>query len=226
MSVGELNINTSANLQGLWHLSGTTDSSVNGYNLTNNNTVTFPAGKFNNAGFFNGTNQSLSIADASCANLEISGSCTLLLWFKPSTLTGSIICKGKLSNESARKFHTFIDTNKLRVIHAGLTTNQDITNSSILSIGQWYCGIFVYDSSAGFIKLWINGKQDRLAASGSATDSNAPFTIACDTFGGGDTQSGFFNGQVDEVAVYSRAWSDKEVKDYYAWAVGRRTGAV
>lgn len=43
-SVGELWPNYSANLQGLWHLSGTTDSSSNEYNLTNNNVVTFIPG--------------------------------------------------------------------------------------------------------------------------------------------------------------------------------------
>lgn len=223
---GELWPNYSSNLQGLWHLSDVNDSSANAYNLTNNGTTTFPSGKFGNGGLFNGTNQSLSIADASCANLEISGDITAMYWFKPNVLSGAIICKGKNTNSAARKLHTFIDVNKLRCLHLGLTTNSDITNDTILAIGQWYFGCFVYDSTEQFIKLWVNGNLAKLPASGVGSDSNAPFTIACDTFGGGDTQSAFFSGMIDEVAIYNRAWKDKEIINYYAWAKGLRTSTL
>ena len=59
MSLGEI---PGGNLRAYYKLEGLTDSSGNGFDLTNNNTVTFGAGKFANAADFgsSGTNKGLT----------------------------------------------------------------------------------------------------------------------------------------------------------------------
>ena len=82
----EINANwllNDANLQGYWRLeSDGSDESSNGYDLTNSG-ASFVTGKFGNGVDLELTESDyLYIVDASCPNLEISGSQTWSAWVK------------------------------------------------------------------------------------------------------------------------------------------------
>jgi hypothetical protein len=213
---------TDANLQGFWRGEDVNDLSPNGYTLTNNNSVTFTAGKWGNAFTLNGSNQYLSIADANCANLEISGSCTALVWFKPIANGGRLMCKGKISSEGTRKFDFFFNGNTIAVVHKGIT--DIITNTATISTGVWSFATFIYDNTNSLIKLIVNGVKTEVSGSGTGSDSNAPFTIGCDTFGAGDTPADFFNGQIANVAILNRAITDDDYNSLYVTGVKKFNG--
>ena len=210
MPIGELWPQT--NVQGLWHLSNTSDSSGNGYNLNNVNTATFPVGKFGNCvNLVASSVQYLDIADASCANLEISGSQTWMCWTKFNTATGlrGIMCKA-----NSKRLWTINSVFTFDM--PGLTTNTTVTSSVTPTTGVWYFVAGVYDSTAQKLKIWINTTKSEVSASGSATDTNGAFLI-----GNQEAHNIPFDGQIDEAVIFNKALSDNEIRNYYSWSIGR-----
>lgn len=80
MSLGEI---SGGNLRAYYKLSNTTDSGPNGYTLTNNNSVTFAAGKFTNGADFgnSGTTKSLTYSGNICSSTTPS-ELYIGCWFK------------------------------------------------------------------------------------------------------------------------------------------------
>jgi hypothetical protein len=74
--------------------------------------------------------------------------------------------------------------------------------------------------STGGIDLWVNGVQLNTAADGGWTgnSSNTASTVA--TIGCATDISGFYNGTIDDVRLYSRALTDDELAMLY-WSQGR-----
>lgn len=213
-------------LVGYWKLDGNlNDSSTNSYTLTNNGSTDVVGLMGNGRSFVAASSQYASIADASCPSLEITGSQTWLCWLKQTTISSyqSPMAKTRLDNTATHGLTTSADANAFVYFTlTGLTTNAQISGGTGVA-GKWHflCGI--YDSSAGRLKLFLDGgKIAELAASGSATDTNGDFALGRN----GSSNSQFFNGVIDNCAIYSRAWSDNEVKKYYAWAKGHYAKAI
>lgn len=84
-----------------------------------------------------------------------------------------------------------------------------------ISAGVWHHAVAVRDA-VGVIKLYVDG-ESRGAVLRQTPDSNStsevPFLIGAWSLGGGASE--FFNGQIDEVAVYNRALSGSEVQDLF-----------
>lgn len=199
-------------LKGYWKLEDANDSSSSGYNLTNNNSVTFPAGRFNNGGnFVKASSQSLTIANASCPNLEITGSCTWMAWIKPATVSGAdfhIMAKDKAASSVFRQF--YISSSAPLFQCSGLTTNSFVQSSVTLSVGSWYLVVGIYDSANSKLKVWVNNTKTEVTASGSMTASDQPFCI------GKNNANAYFDGIIDDVAVFNRALTDAEVTTLYS----------
>jgi len=225
MSVGEITLNTSANLQALYHLSNTTDSSANGYTLTNNGTVTFPSGKFGNAAnFVAASSQSLT---ATLTNANVSTSQTWLMWTYAGSTGGDQFLMGFRTNGGSdyKGFYLHDDASQQAVFNLGttLTPNEIATPNNGLVKNRWSCWIGVYNSSANTIKLFIDGiLKAQATTTGSAQTATASFGLGR----WGAHVVGYYQGMLDECAIWTRAWSDREVKNYYAWARGQRGGAV
>ena len=209
-----LSLFNDANLQGYWRLEDATDSSDNSYDLTNNGTVTFSSGKFNNAGNFNGTDQALTIADASSANLEISGSQSWSCWFKPTELGRGhqIMEKRKLSTTGAYRIISLNADNTFNFNISGLTYTE--AKSSIApKLNAWHHIVGVYDGTN--IKIYVNGTKDENAATGTGDDTNAPLGIGANYMGAADSLANFAKGQIDDCAIFDRALTDAEVQSIY-----------
>jgi hypothetical protein len=196
-----------ANLQGYWRLeSDGTDSSSNGYTLTGT-APTFTTGKFGNGGDFeSGSSQYLSIADASCPNLEISGSRTVSLWFKPESISLQVLF-AKVAGTAGMQI--FFDTTYVQFYVDGLTTNEFVNYTQGLIAGNWYHIVGRYDSVAGELSIFINGNKTTVSASGSSTDSNGVFYI------GRNDAGNYADGIIDDVAILDRALTDAEVISLY-----------
>jgi len=208
----EINTNrflNDANLQGYWRLNGNAnDTSSNGYNLTNNNSVTYTTGKFSDAGSFNGTDQYLSILDASAPNLEITQDQTWSCWIYPDVMpqNGKRIMGKRLNGKKSILFSSAAPRYEL----AGLSTNENVTSTISLTAGNWYHIVGVYDSTNTKLKIFVNGIKTEVTASGSATDTNDIFSIGAE---GSNGQ--YFDGLIDDVAIFNRALTDAEIQEIY-----------
>ena len=205
-----------ANLQGYWRLEDATDSSDNSYDLTNNNAATFVTGKFGDGvDLESGSSQYLSIADASCANLEISGSQTWGAWIKAESLGNNAFILGKHNNGSHGKDLRLFTDNKVDITFQGLSTTIQLKSDVVLEAGKWYFVCGIYDSANSKIKIWVNGTKKEAIASGSTTDANAPFFIGATNQDTGSTPGFFFDGIIDDAFVFDRALTDEEVQSIY-----------
>lgn len=217
---------TGGGVVGLWHLNGdANDSSGNGYNLTNNNVVTFPKAKFGSSGgnFVRASDQYLSIADASCPNLEIAGSQTWMGWHKPVSLGVNAALFTKYDGSSGNfKSLQILSANTYRFLLSGLTTTNVISDVTA-TLGQWHFICGVYDAASGVLKIWVNMTKKQVSTSGSATDTNGTFFISRFSPSASSDQ---IDGQLDEMIIFNRALSDKEIRDYYSWSIGRFTKVI
>lgn len=221
MSAGELNTNYSANLQGLWHLSGTTDSSKNGYNLTNVNTSTFVPGKFNNCA-------KLVAASAQCftssgANLNVTTSQTWMCWvnFANTGAEKHILGIRNSAGGNLRTIYSAGANNDFRFFISGLGVTE-VTHTTIFTPGLWYSVVGRYDSAANTLAIFVNGVKVQVATSGSPSAVTGNFAIGR----WGDEAGSEMNGLMDEVAIFNAALTDAQITNYYAWAKGLRTSTA
>jgi hypothetical protein len=82
---------------------------------------------------------------------------------------------------------------------------------------EWYFVAGVYDSSKG-LKLFKNGiRRNLYSYSGGIDNVNDKLGL-----GGDSGQNAQFNGQIDDVRIYSRALSPSEVFELYQWGTRGR----
>lgn len=191
------------------------DLSSNAYNLTDTNTVGASSdGLMVRARDYElSSNQYHTIADASCPNLEISGSQTWIAFVKPESFSGgtnrTILSK---RNTTIKQLYINGDTNpKAQFYLQGLTSNVTIASDVILEAGKWYMIVGVYDSANSLLKIWVNGVKKQVTASGSASDSNGNFQVSA--YNGTNEP---YDGLVQNAMVLSYALSDNQVKRLFA----------
>jgi len=210
------NFNTAGNVF-LGHLneaSGTIiDYSGNGNNGTQFGGVTYnTSGKFNSALSFDGSNDYIDLGNSN--SVKITGNLTLSAWVKFNQIpTGGIVMDilaktetggyGILSNYAGSgRVETFF--------YIGGYKNAGVSLSS-LSAGNWYYIVGTYNGSS--VDFYLNGiKQQSVAASGSISDITYNLTIGANP---GPSYAEFFNGTIDEIAIFNRSLSDSEILSLY-----------
>lgn len=154
------------------------------------------------AATFNGSSQYVRVTDRT--SLDLGDTFTLEAWVKP-TLGASmtVISKG-------------IGAYQMRVLSDGtLALNQEGTlgiafSTTFLVDGQW--AHVVATKSGASVAVYING-VDRTNVIGSATfgNTNDPLGIGAANAGASD----FFNGSIDDAAVYNYALTGAQVLNHY-----------
>jgi len=213
-------------LQGYWRLDDVNDSSTNSYHLTNVNGTTFVAGKFNNgSNHVRASSQYLTIAAASCPKLAIAGSQTWMAWVYLATDTGinryDIAARAdSSSNHNPDLFIAAGNVPKFNV--TGLTPAETISTTPIVKLGwNFVCG--VWNAATSTKTIWSNStKKDDTGVTGTVDATASDFSIGRS----GGYNSNYTDGIIDEVAIFSRAWSDTEVTNYYNGLVSTRFGAA
>ena len=148
-----------------------------------------------------------TIADASCANLEITGSRTIFAWVKPESLAQrTIMFKSDASISKYYGLHMADTSGAFRMNAIGLTTNTIVTSDILAEAGKWYFVCGVYDSANTKLKLWVNGTKKEVTASGSSTDTDGAFNI-----GSFQNASAFWDGLIQNAGVLSVALTDAQV---------------
>lgn len=212
---------------GYWKLdeaSGTrADSSPNGNDLTDNNTVASAAGKISNAGDFERSNSEwLSRTDAAQVGLNLADDFSIAGWlnFESTPGTGAMytfISKDDYASSRAYYFGLFNDagTPKLRLLLYTSGSNFPTVNWSPAT-ATWYHVAVTRNKATGNVKFYVNGAQQGATQSSITTslnNSNVPFRVGAV----GDTGSAanFFDGLMDEWGVWSRELSADEVAELY-----------
>ncbi len=186
------------------------DLSGNGLNGTMSNL------SYNNPSFtFNGTNSQVSIPDN--AALEPgSGSWTIEAWFKPKTITGTLV--GKYSNGGAGVNISYalrlVGGNAIRADYS-TGANVITTDNYTLTANNWVHMVYVWDKTNNNIYTYSNGllKQTK-AISIAGSILNTTTNLFLGAYNGGEYAQ-YFDGQLGIVRIYKKALSASEVLKNY-----------
>jgi len=210
---GEITLGDSA-LKGLWHINE--GSGTNVKDSAGSNTGTMNSASWGNPGKFGGKSFSLNgtkniTTGGSPVGLDIGasdGSWTLEAWVKPAaTGVGTIISK-----DGTAMHYYDLKLNASNQVVAGLYDSGGdqvvATSATALSVGNWHhiAAIFIKSGSTGNVQIYINGAKDGGPGSNLALPLNMSNTAAFRVGMRNDDTVGF-NGEIDEVAVWSKALS-------------------
>lgn len=212
--ISTLSLSSDANLQLYCRLeSSGADSSSNGYTMASASAPSYVAAKFGNGADFE-LSSSQFLTNTSCPNLDITGSQTWSFWFKPESYANVRMCGIRQSVPASVKGFQWNGATDKKVYFAltGLTTNEFVGSTTLLSTGTMYHIVGVYSSTAGKLRLYIdNAKEAEVTASGTSASIENTFSIGR----AGNQASEYTDGIIDDLAVFNRDLSDAEISSIY-----------
>ncbi len=177
-------------------------------------------GKFGSALQFDRTKKTfVLVADNPTLNpdMEIS----YMAWFVSDSYGNSngIISKytgaGNQRSYNFRIHHTLPNALSTEVTSNGAwqpgVSATDVHSTTILEDGQWHHGAITFKAS-DFLRMYVDGElvdESEANATEVLFDNNTPMRIGTDL---SDEDQRFFNGIIDEVAVFNRALSQAEIQ--------------
>ena len=143
---------------------------------------------------------------------DIKGALTLEAWIRVDKFNltwNTIIAKGDTTWRLQRNG----DLNTLRFDTDGLTPPY-LEGNKPVNDGAWHHVVATYDGSHK--ELWIDGQIDaRLAATGSIAGNSLTVCIGNSIDPKGNLMNRYWNGALDDVAVYNRALTPTEITEHY-----------
>jgi hypothetical protein len=176
-------------------------------------------GKFGNGGYFDGSNDYLSVAQNSLLN---SGDdLTISFWLNSTATSGdffpTILSKdigGCPANDWFIDFKGGGNWGYIR-FWDGPVCDQLISTYAI-NDGNWHHVLITRDVDVGLSSLYIDGILNNTLQGSTTSMSNTQDLI----IGAIDTSSNRFSGYLDEIRFYNRVFSKNEVETLYKWAPG------
>lgn len=204
-------------LIGYWKMDETSgdasDISGEGTTLTNNSTTPFTPAKFANGAEMDGSTDFFDITDP----YEWSGAITLSAWIIPDNVSGEHVIIGNWDQGSENWY--FATNDDELILYLGSASEQ--TTSANLSANTVYHVAATYTPSSQKVFLYVNGIL-QASTTVNTIPSSLPNTSGTLSIGaiqtGGAGSSNNFDGHIDDVRMYNRAFSDKEILSLYDWA--------
>ena len=191
-----------------WKLNGSAndDAGSNIGTITNATAVTGQNGAANGAYAFNGSNAAIPTK-----SFDVSGSITVSAWVKPSV--GSQSSKIVAKHSGATNVQgTIADTTgyaQFEITAGGAYYSAYTTTAGQLPAGAWTLVTGVYDRTTAAV--YVNGAYVTSVPAAGAIATNAlPWTI-----GALPSNTGNFNGSIDDARVYNRALTASEITMLY-----------
>lgn len=219
-SVGEFQLQP--NLSALYHLNGSSqDFSGNNNNGTDTAiTYSFANGKFFQGAGFNGSSSLISYTPP-----NITTSITFGGWFRFNTVNSNTrgMFQNYQQNANPNGWSLFLGSTNVITAVVGKNTGvvagtdyQEVSTGTV-SANVWYFVVATYNTSS--LTIYLNGRSvQSLTAPSTITNPNVG-RIGVRNVSGSNT--GFLDGQADELFVFNRALSQQEISRYYQWSLGR-----
>jgi hypothetical protein len=160
----------------------------------------------NKAVAFNGTNGSVSVPAPAAFNFT--RTLSLEAWIKPTSLPATGVFRSVMTKAESYALQFNGPRLEFTIIQSG-TRRRLQTPSGVIVAGGTYHVVGTFDGTTQ--RLYVNGTQVASAAlSGTATVTSNPIVI-----GSWDGTQEFFNGTIDEPAVYGATLSAAQVRAHY-----------
>ena len=167
-------------------------------------------GKFGKALEFNGKGGNV-VEIPSVAKLVGMKALTIAAWIKPNGIKGAdgmSIASKRIAHQIGDCYNLFTWTGQK--MYARVNSKGQIVSNTILKDGEWYHVAFTFEGGSK-IKLYLNGGEEVSIAhpdKAVLNDNKSPLWI-------GELNAGrnfAWNGILDDVAIWNRALSEKEIQ--------------
>ena len=205
-----------ANAISWWPAGGNANDAVGSNNGTPQGNATYAAGMVGRGFTFDGDGDYVQVPNS--ASLSPSSAITVETWVywssNATTYYGDLVSKD--GEVSARQWLLNAARNGPFRPHVWTENGMLYFNGNTTAAAEtWYHVAMTYDSASSNLILYVNGVEDgRISASGSILGGTEPVRI-----GGGSppfTAPYYFQGKIDEPAIYARALSASEIRAIYA----------
>lgn len=212
-------VSLGASLDAFWELEESSgdrvDSTVNGNDLPEFNSVTSGGGKQGTAALFTAANSEyLQIANAALTGVNGGTTVSMAGWVKFNTLgvQTRLMAKGIGGAANRSFFFSVLSTNELSVSTSSDGSSWTATNTTTTwspTTGVWYHVGWSMNGTS--LKIYVNGSQIGSTFTGSSSlyNDNAPLNLSSD--GGG----GFMDGFMDEWGYWSKELSATDFSNLY-----------
>jgi hypothetical protein len=212
-----------------WEMEDLTDSTGNGHTITNSGATSGSTGIIGNCYDFDGTNDYMTIADATAFDQTTKWSMSTWVKTDVNGVYQGIIGKwnyvggGSGSGSWALQIYNVDDTLQFFITDSIETTGNQARSDSGLSTGTWYHVCIAYDGdgvgNAGRVQMYLNGVlQTTYVGTIPATMYNSTAGISVGRFEG---LGRYFNGLIDETLLFDvTLTADQALYLYNAGAPG------
>ena len=132
-------------------------------------------------------------------------------WIKKDDTTGN----ERIINQNDTIFYVEVQTQVVQFRHLNVGDGATATGNVITSAGRWYLVTATYDGV--YTTVYVDGA---LVAQESSTGNFGTFSGTPYIGKSSASADRFFDGSIDDVRIYNRALSPREVRDLYAFAPG------
>ncbi len=193
-------------------------------NLWYPNGIYTSAGKIGNGLKRDSTsNYWVSVADTTSSALDITGSMTIELWYQFQTSDAWARLISKPTTAGAQPWDLYaIQLNNASQAYFVVNSANALPATTlaspagpVMTAGTWYHLVGRYDATAGKMSLFVNGVE--------YSNTVTPITIPVNNETLGISSRGAYGnyakGMYDEVRIYNRALSDREIANHYSGSV-------
>jgi len=188
------------------------DESGNGHNGTVNGADLCPdrLGAVGKAYSFDGSDDYIVVSNPPSVTTSLTMAAWIRLEDNGVQTGGYVINKGVYLTPST--YCLGVTANSARAAVAGISVGgvfYTVTNSVLITLGEWTHVAGVYDATGGGLTLYVNGKPvGHRAVSGSLDQNTKSLYFGCDRGNPGAT----WEGGIDEVYIFNKALGPDEVK--------------
>jgi len=168
--------------------------------MANNTAVTFASA----------SSQDITIGDISAAD---AGDATYAIWVKTSTASAQYAMSEGLSTSNNNQCRLGVNSSGKAIAEVIIpvpVTTFTVTGTTTINDGGWYHLALVKTGTT--LRLYVNGREEGTAATGLGSFSVDRATIAAAR---ASSTSNYWNGTLDEPAIWRRALTATEILEHY-----------
>ena len=200
-----------AALNAWWEMSDNADdSTANNNDGTVNGGASYVTGYAGKALSFDGTDDYVDVANSSSINLT--KSFTLAAWVYPDSVSGQRGVITKLTDSSDKQYALLIEDGRIILEYRAGGNNFNVEGPAVMGTGSWQHMAATVDASL-MVRLYVNGSE---VFNRQAVTEVLPSTDALRIGSvGGSYGANFFEGIIDEAAIWNTALSANEIAAVY-----------
>lgn len=151
---------------------------------------------------FDGSNDYMDVGNDS--SLSISGALSITAWIYADSLSGFPMIISKRESIAGHAYQFYSTGNKLNYNNGTI-----VQSTGTISTGAWTHVGVTFDGSGG-VSFYINGSSAGTATAASTNPTNTGAVTIAKAFNGN-----YFNGKIDELAIFNSALSSTNITAIY-----------